>query len=188
MVRLLKCGSIHGKNIILRQVELKDAGFILSLRLHPIKGRFISATSSDIRMQETWIRDTLLKENEIMFIIVDKENKNLGSIRMYNSNSHSYTWGSWLMIDGLSPSIAIESIAILFSYGKSLGYQSAMLDVRKENVSVWSFHEKYTGAKLIFEDELDRYYRLGAKEIDNFLSRHRHLLTEPLKILDLLSS
>ena len=185
MVKFLKCGSIHGKHITLRQVEVKDAGFILSLRLHPIKGRFISATSSDIHLQETWIRDTLLKDNELMFIIADKEDKNLGCIRMYNSNSQSYTWGSWLMVDGLSPSVAIESIAILYSYGKSLGYQSAMLDVRKENVSVWSFHEKYTGAKLIYEDELDRFYRLGAKEMDHFLSRHRHLLTEPLKILDL---
>lgn len=188
MVKLIKCGSVHGANIILRQVELKDAEFILSLRLHPIKKRFISATSSDICTQENWIRDTLLKENEIMFIITDKVKRKLGCIRMYNSNFQSYTWGSWLMIDGLSPSIAIESIAILFSYGKSLGYQSAMLDVRKENTSVWSFHEKYTGAKLIFENELDRFYRLDSTEIDNFLSRHKHLLTEPLKILDPLSS
>ena len=188
MAKFLKCGSIHGTHVILRQIQVKDAEFVLSLRLHPTKGRFISATSSDITLQENWIRDTLLKDNEIMFIVADKENRNLGCIRIYNANSHSYTWGSWLMIDGLSPVIAIESIALLYSYGKMLGYSSAMLDVRRKNVSVWSFHEKYTGAKLIFEDEFDRFYRLDEKEIDQFLIRHMHLITQPLKILDLKKS
>jgi hypothetical protein len=183
VAKLIKCGSIQGKNIILRQVEVQDAEFILSLRLNPIKSRFISETSSDMGQQETWIRDSLLKDNEIMFIIADRAGKSLGCIRMYDSDSQSYTWGSWLMINGLSPSVAIESITLLYSYGKWLGYESAKLDVRKKNVSVWSFHEKYTGAKLIFEDELDRFYALDKQTIDVFLSRHRHLLTEPLKIL-----
>jgi hypothetical protein len=183
VARIQKCGAIHGKNIILRQVEVHDATFILSLRLDPIKGRFISATSKSVVQQENWIRGTLRKDNEIMFIITDGTGQSLGCIRMYDSDSQSYSWGSWVMVDGLSPSIAIESIALLYSYGKWLGYESARLDVRKGNVPVWSFHEKYTGAKLVSENELDRFYVLDEQTIDNFLSRHKHLLTDPIKIL-----
>ena len=182
MAKLIKCGAIHGKNIVFRQVEVRDAAFILSLRLNPVKGRFISATSNNKGQQENWIRDTLLKDNEIMFIITDRSGQSLGCIRMYDSDSRSYSWGSWVMVDGLNPSIAIESIALLYRYGKWLGFESARLDVRKENVPVWSFHEKYTGAKLVSENELDRFYVVDGQSIDNFLSRHRHLLTDPLEI------
>jgi hypothetical protein len=185
MAIFLKCRSIHGKNISLRRVRVEDAGFILSLRLSPIKSRYISSTSSDLCLQETWIQESLLKDNEILFIIESREGKKLGCIRMYDSNSESYTWGSWLMVDGLSPGVAIESIALLYSYGKILGYQCAKLDVRKKNVSVWNFHEKYTGAKLVSEDELDRFYLLDEMAINVFLSRHTHLLTEPLRIFEL---
>ena len=183
MAELLKCESVVGRNIHLRRVQVSDASFILSLRLDPLKSRYISPTSDSLELQQQWIQRCIDSPEEVLFIISDKTGRNLGSIRMYSPNSLNYTWGSWLLLDGLSPSIAVESLALLYSYGKYLGFDHALLDVRKENTSVWKFHEKVTGAKLVSEDHLDKFYVVCSEEIDKFLTRFSTLLCLPLEVI-----
>ena len=167
----------------MRKVRISDASFILSLRLNPLKSRYISKTSESLELQQDWIRKCLDNPEEVLFIIVDKSGRSLGSIRMYNPNSSNYTWGSWLLLDGLSPLIAVESVALLYAYGSYLGFNHALLDVRRENTSVWKFHERVTGAKLLSEDFLDRFYAVYGEEIDRFLNRFSGLLTFPLEVI-----
>ena len=63
-----------GKHINLRLVEIKDAEFILNLRLK--KGEFLSTTNPNLTEQENWIKSYKKREElkeEYYFII---ENKN----------------------------------------------------------------------------------------------------------------
>jgi hypothetical protein len=177
-----RCDSIKGKNLTLRLVEVSDADFILSLRLDSAKKRYVSSTSSILEHQQAWIKKSLTKENEVFFIILDSSDVRIGCLRMYGADSKSYRWGSWLMIDGLNPLFAIEAIAILYSYGKVLGFPCAKFEVRHENTSVWNFHQNYTGARLTSLNSLDRVYEMDSVTIDAFLTKHEHLLTIPLDV------
>ncbi len=182
MGHLLKCYSVHGKNLTLRLATVSDADFILSLRLDQNKGKYISPTSKDLKLQQIWIEESLKKDNEVLFVIMDSTDRSIGCIRMYNADLLSYEWGSWLMIDGLNPLFAIESIALLYSYGKFLGFSCARLEVRQENRAVWSFHEKYALARLISTDKVSRLYLMDLSTIDTFLIKHESLLTSPLDV------
>ena len=131
---------------------------------------------------QIWIEESLKRNTEVLFVIMDSTDRSIGCIRMYNADFLSYEWGSWLMIDGLNPLLAIEAIAILYSYGKFLGFSCARLEVRQENRAVWNFHEKYALARLISMDDVNRLYLMDLSTIDTFLAKHESQLTSPLDV------
>jgi hypothetical protein len=179
---LMKCKSINGKNVFLREVEVLDADFILTLRTHQEKGKHLSSTPQNLEKQIEWINEYKLRVNESYFIICDRSGRRLGCIRMYNPKVNSYCWGSWLLVDGLVPSIAIESILLIYAYGKFLNFKTARFDVRQENKSVWLFHETFMGAKLLSENSENRFYEMSEFSIEFLLKKYSHFLIMPLEI------
>lgn len=177
-----KSNMIFGANLILRDIEEDDAEFILTLRLDPNKNKYLSPISGKLEDQINWLRTYQKGTGQAYFIICNQKKERLGCIRLYDAINNSYCWGSWLMINGLSPLISLESVLLMYAYGKYLGFEEARLEVRQRNVSVWKFHEKFTSAELISETELDRFYIVRKKNIDAVLEKYAHLLTNPLKI------
>ena len=172
----LKKKFLFSKNLILRDADERDAEFILRLRTDPIKSRYLSQTSALIDDQIAWIRSYKNKKDQAYFIIEDKSSNKLGCIRIYNPIETSFDWGSWLIVDGAAPYVALESALSLYSYARRLGFLTAKIDVRKDNVTVWKFHENIFGAKLLRENDVDRFYEVTSEEIDMRLKKYRRLL------------
>jgi hypothetical protein len=178
-----KAKLVRGSNILLRDAGVQDAKFIFELRLDPIKGRYLSATSNKLEDQENYLRSYGAKTDQAYFIICAKDMQRLGCIRMYDPIGYSYCWGSWLMISGLSPLVSIESAMLIYSYGKLLGFEEARIDVRKENKFVWYFHEKFFGAERVSETDIDYFYVVRRKTINEMLMKYSKFIPEPLEVI-----
>ena len=176
--QIKKTERIWGAHITLRNVDEDDAAFIFGLRTDPIKGRYLSDTPGSVDDQIDWILRYLSGDGQAYFIICDQSDQRLGCVRMYNASDSSYEWGSWLLSDGVSPIAALESVLLIYAYGKNLGFTEARIEVRQDNRSVWLFHEKVAGATLIGQTEGDRFYLMSGSAIDLLLEKFRHLISE----------
>jgi hypothetical protein len=177
-----KAKKVNGAHLVLRDASVKDAEFILDLRIDPIKSRYLSTTSTKLEDQISWLKAYQLKKDQAYFIICDKDMNRLGCVRIYGPIENSYCWGSWLMIDGLSPILLIESVVLVYAYGKYLGFDEARISVRKENEGVWSFHEKFSSAELVDQTEIDYFYVIRKNSIESMLKKYAGLLTNPLEV------
>lgn len=167
---------LYSKNLILRDADETDADFILRLRTDPIKSKFLSQTSASIEDQIAWMKSYKDRKDQAYFIIEDRASNKLGCIRIYNPTETCFDWGSWLIVGGAAPYVALESALSLYSYARRLGFLTAKIDVRKDNVTVWKFHENIFGAKLLRENDIDRFYEVAAEEIDMRLKKYQRLL------------
>lgn len=179
---IIKAKLVHGKNILLRNAEVGDAKFILSLRLDPAKSKYLSVTSPRLEDQINWLHSYEKTNDQAYFIVCDKSMNRLGCIRLYDPIGFSYCWGSWLMINGLSPLVSVESALLVYAYGKYLRFNEARIEVRKENRHVWSFHENLFSAQRVCESEADYFYTLKHDEIETSLKKYSKLLAMPLSV------
>lgn len=177
-----KIDSVEGKNLNLRNVTIEDAEFLFGLRTDPWKGRFLSATSDKLQDQVNWLERYESAQDQAYCVIMDKTGRSLGCVRIYDPDQTSFCWGSWLLIDGLSPMVAMESALLVYACSLDMGFTEARLDVRLENRSVWRFHERVFEAKRIRSTDTDIYYHVNHSSILKALSRHRRVLPEQLKI------
>ena len=152
----------------LRLTAVTDAAFLLGLRLDPSRNRNISATSSDLDAQVAWMRayDARHAAGKEAYFIIEVGGSPMGTLRLYDylPARDSFCWGSWIIRPGAPPATAYQSAIIAYdlAFG-ALGFARAHFDVRQANASVWRFHEKM-GAKLVREDDLDRFYEYVAED------------------------
>lgn len=146
---------IEGKYTNIREVEISDAEFILSLRCDEKKSRFLHKTEYNIEAQQNYIKSKKGLSNEWYFIIEDKNNIPIGTYRIYDLKEDSFCIGSWLMVDGATPEQALEGeyLVKMFAFEQT-GFQKFHFDVRKDNKKVLRFHKMF-GAKQTGETELD---------------------------------
>ncbi len=182
MQLIMKAKRVVGKSLYLRDIRGDDAKFVFDLRSNPEKNRYLSATSDRLEDQTNWIHDYKSKHDQAYFIICDKFDTKLGCMRMYDPIDRSYCWGSWLMINGLGPLVVIEATLLMYAYGKFLGFSEARIDVRQANTYVWSFHEKFSSATLVKQDDTDRYYVVSSDKIDKVLARYSNFLSSPFLV------
>ena len=175
-MNLKKEKFLYSKNLILRDADETDAEFIFRLRTDPIKSKFLSQTSASIDDQIAWMKSYKNRTDQAYFIIEDRASKKLGCIRIYNPTETSFDWGSWLILEGAAPYVALESALSLYSYARRLGFLIAKIHVRKDNVTVWKFHENMFGANLVKESDVDRFYEVASEEIDMRLHKYRKFL------------
>ncbi len=182
MARIVKAQKIQGKNIYFKNVTCEDAEFLLNLRLDAKKGKYLSPTSPHLTDQIAWIKSYEASTDQAYFVICSHEGERLGCIRMYDPDEISYVWGSWILKDGISALIAIESALMIYAYGLTLGFQEVRLDVRKNNKSVWKFHEKVFNVEKIHETDIDIFYRLSQQGVMNALKKLSKYTRLPLQI------
>lgn len=146
---------LKGKYVNIREVLPEDAKFILYLRCDKEKLKYLHETECDIDKQIRYIQRVRSLNNEWYFIIENKEQKPLGTYRIYDLRSDSFCIGSWIMIDGCSYYETIEGEYLVKMFGfEKTGFNKFHFDVRKENQKVLRFH-KLMGAKQIGETEQD---------------------------------
>ncbi len=155
--------EILGKNILLRTAEIEDADFILKLRLDSTLNRFLSAVESDVEKQKEWLKKYKEKEilgKEYYFIIENKHNLRFGTVRVYEIQNDSFTWGSWIIQKNSPITFSIESAIMVYDFGfYSLGLRRCRFEVMVENKAVVNFHKKF-GACVKEEKEGFVYFEL----------------------------
>lgn len=147
-----------GKYVNLREVEIDDAEFILSLRCNAKKSRFLNKTKNDVKMQIQYIRHYQTLNDEYYFIIIDKNLTPLGTIRIYDMKEDSFVSGSWLMVDNALNEQILEGNYLMLNFAyNALNYHKFRFDVRKENKKVINFHQAM-GAKIVNESDIDFFF------------------------------
>jgi RimJ/RimL family protein N-acetyltransferase len=168
-----------GKNIQFRTAEIKDAPFILQLRLQEHKTKFLSKVDISLTKQEDWLVSYKEKEQkglEYYFLIESKLNEKLGLVRVYDLQKSSFCWGSWLIKDEAPKSTAIESALMVYQFGfDELNYKKSHFDVRKGNNRVILFHKRF-GAKITREDELNYYFNYEQKDFLKIKNKYKRYL------------
>lgn len=178
--RIRKAQVLKGKTLMFRDARESDAELILSLRTDESKGRHLSATSSDLEAQRSWLRQYAAATDQAYFII-EYQAKAIGTVRLYDARGNSFCWGSWIIADGQPAHAAIESALMVYAYALDvLGFSGAHFDVRKANERVWAFHERF-GAIRIGETSEDWLYELDQQAIDAARQRYRRYLPESLE-------
>lgn len=172
---------IIGRRIKLRNVGVDDASFIVALRTNEKKGRYISSTSNDVEAQKKWIEDYRKSEGQAYFIITDLNDKPLGTVRIYDPQHDSFCWGSWVISEDAPSHVAIESALLIYYYALQLGFANAHFDVRKGNLSVIKFHERF-GAVRTEETEDDFLFTLSKDSILNSMEKFKKFLPEHVVI------
>jgi RimJ/RimL family protein N-acetyltransferase len=171
--------TIQGKNINLRLAEVKDAEFILKLRMQTHKTQFLNQVENNLEKQQDWLKSYKQKERaglEYYFIIESKHAEQLGLVRVYDLLSDSYCWGSWLIKDDAPITTAIESALLVYEFGfGELSYKKSHFDVRKGNERVIAFHKRL-GATAIGEDELNLYFNYSLKNYLKIKQKYRRYL------------
>ena len=165
---------IAGKSINLREVEIADAEFILALRCDAQKAKFLHKTENNLAKQIAYIENYKSKENEWYFIIENKSGDRLGTVRIYDVvDNDDFCWGSWIIKDGASANVAIESVLLVYEYAfYALGFTKAHFDVRKDNAKVRAFHKRF-GAKEVGESEKDVFYRFCREDYEEIKEKFR---------------
>lgn len=149
------------RNIVLTLANVEDAAFILSLRQHEGLNRYVSQVSPDLLEQQKWLRNYKKRESvrsEFYFIIRDLDMNPLGTVRIYDLQSGSFCWGSWMVSPDAPRKTAIESALCVYEFAfYTLGFSQAHFDVRNLNKKVIKFHKRM-GAEETHHDNLDTFF------------------------------
>lgn len=151
---------IEGKYVNLREAEVEDAAFILSLRTDPKKARFIHKTDANLQKQIEYMKHYKTLDDEWYFIIENKQHEPLGTTRIYGVCGTQYTGGSWLMKNGALPEETLEGALLARQMAfENIGFEKDCFDVRKDNKKVVRFH-KLCGAQIVAENDVDYFFEI----------------------------
>ncbi|HJD63138.1 MAG TPA: GNAT family N-acetyltransferase [Rickettsia endosymbiont of Degeeriella rufa] len=181
-ISFIKPKQIIGHHLILRDVEVEDSSFILNLRTDTTKSKYLSSTSNDLLQQIEWIKKYKQDNSQLYFLIQDQNLEQVGTVRLYDAQEDSFCWGSWILKANTPSGYSIESALIIYSYALSLGFTEAHFDVRKENESVWRFHERF-GAIKVDETDKDYFFTISFEAIKNSLGRYSKYLPKNINII-----
>ena len=180
-IQLRKAARVMGKTLVFRDAGVEDAAFIFSLRTDSEKSRFLSAVSNDLADQQAWLV-RYAKLTDQAYFIIEYQNQPIGTVRLYDPQGESFCWGSWILHNNRPNNAAMESALMIYSYAiDHLGFRAAHFDVRKENVRVWKFHERF-GAHRIAESKFDYYYTLDIEAISSSRNRYQRFLDRPVRV------
>lgn len=173
--------KVAGKNVVFRNATTADAEFILGLRTDPIKGKYLSTTTADLDMQVAWLKKYENDNSQVYFIIEDRHGERFGTIRLYDVRGDSFCWGSWILRDGRPSGFAMESALLVYQFALTLGFRNSHFDVRKENTSVWQFHERFGAARTGEEGE-DYLYTISHEAIQNSVDKYKKHVNDQIEI------
>jgi hypothetical protein len=178
---IIKPKYVLGKNLCLRNAAKSDSEFIFKLRGDPVKSKFLSRISDDLNQQIKWLESYESDSSQVYFIIEDRNSERFGAVRIYDQIGDSFCWGSWVLNERSPAYYAIESVLMIYSFAFELGFKRSHFDVRKKNLSVLDFHERF-GATRINEDDLNYYYEILESQIKSSLNKYRRYLPSGVTI------
>ena len=155
----------EGKFVNLRESEIEDSSFILSLRTDAKKSRYLHKTQNSLDDQIKYMQRYKTLRDEWYFIVVSKKQKRLGTISIYpneillphwinqnnidSDNLKAIGAGRWIMSDEASYLEVLESVCLV----KKILFLDFLVDfepftVHKDNLKVLQFHKRW-GANIV---------------------------------------
>jgi RimJ/RimL family protein N-acetyltransferase len=177
----VKPARVTGHHIVLRNAVPEDAEFIVGLRTDPVKGKYLSATSSDVAAQAAWLQAYGRDDSQVYFIIEDQAGQRHGTVRLYDRQGPSFCWGSWILAEGRPSGFAMESALMVYEFARHLGFTEAHFSVRHGNESVWRFHERFGAVRVDSVGE-DYFYTLSEAAMLASLARYRKFLPDGIQV------
>ncbi len=160
--------ELNLKTIRLRLIDIKDAEFVLGLRLDGRYNQFLSVVKPDLIAQRQWIleyKNEELAGRQYYFIIERIDGIPCGTVRIYDIRDDSFCWGSWILNENKTRYSAVESAFLVYDFGfDKLGFNKAHFEVVKQNKRVVSFHKKM-GAFEVGEDETNIYFEITRQSV-----------------------
>ena len=157
---------IIGKNIDLRPVEVRDAEFILALRLDNELNKYLSPVEDSIGQQRAWLANLITDAKQYYFIVQNKDAIPIGTVRIYNILANNFCWGSWIIVPQARYYGSFESAFLLYQYAFiEKKFDFTCFDVRKQNVKTLNFHIRF-GATRIGENEQDVFLKFTKEDFD----------------------
>ena len=177
-----KAQRLVGHQLILRNADVSDAEFLVKLRTHPQKRRFISETSMEVAPQIAWLTQYAQRADDAYFVVEDLRGQKMGTVRLYDPLDDKFCFGSWVTIEGAPVTHAIEALLMVYHYAlDELGFNYSYFAVRKANRSVWRFMESFGGARTR-ETDIDYWYETRREPVLASFKRYAHLLPEGIEI------
>lgn len=175
----MEINEISGERINFRLVLPQDADFIYSLRTNLNYNSYLSEVTGGVASQREWIKSYKQKEaalEELYFVITDKNNNPCGVVRIYEIETNTFTWGSWILTSDKPAKAALESAVIIYDVGFiELNLNEAHFEVDKRNVRTLEFHRRF-GANEVGDDETNYYFRYSKDDFQNMREEFRKIL------------
>lgn len=179
MPAIHRVAAVRGKSVILREVEEADAGFILKLRLDPEKGRFLSPVEDDVAKQRAWLRQYFASQGQAYFVICDAQLTRLGTVRIYDAQGASFSWGSWILSADAPPFTAIESALLVYHLATvHWAFEACHFKVHEDNAGTLAFHQKF-GAWRTRHADGEVHMALDLATIRGSMARYGRYLPQP---------
>lgn len=179
--QIQKAAFVHGDTLTFRDASVDDAEFILSLRTDAGKSKYLSTTSGDVDAQRQWLEKYASAAGQAYFII-EYEGQSIGTVRLYDQRGDSFSWGSWILMDGRPRHAAMESALMVYSFAIDfLGFDACHFEVMKGNERVIQFHERF-GVERVGENEDTYFFELGKDAIRSSLSRYGQFLSKRVAV------
>lgn len=132
---------MEGFSYRIRPIKLSDASFIVETRLEDKeRNRFIHAISSDVSMQEEWLKKYFERDGDYYFVIENRlTGEREGLIGFYDVKDSKAEWGRWVLKkDSLA---AVESVYLLYRAAfEKVGLEELYCRTLEINEAVVSFH------------------------------------------------
>ena len=172
---------VRGRQLLMRDAGMADAEFILGLRTDQKKATFLSATPADLERQRDWLARYAADDGQVYFIITNLAGEPVGTVRLYDQRGDSFCWGSWIKSDHAPAGFGVESALMVYAYALQLGFRRAHFDVRKQNVSVCQFHERF-GAVVVDQNDDDYFYDMPHDAILAALYKYKKYLPDGIQV------
>lgn len=166
---------IEGFAFRLRPVALDDAQFIVDVRTHEQRSRYLHHTSRDVEEQTKWLKCYLEREGEYYFVIERRlpiRKEGLVVINNFSDSPRSAEWGRWVLVPG-SLAAAESALLVYRTAFDVLALDEVFCRTIAENSAVVSFHDS---SGLLRRAVMEDYFDLGGPRyaaIEHVLTRER---------------
>ena len=135
--------SLAGKYCTLRNINVSDAEFIVSLRKDNVRNQFLNAIQPEVLVQSEYIESQRNSKNNIYLVIEDLQHNKVGTVKITEIDTYRPTWGSWAIVPGTNPRIGPESAILTYKVITQLSNCDIVaFTVSIGNESVRRFHER----------------------------------------------
>ena len=133
--------------VALVPVTLEDSSFIVEIRAEAVCKGFLNRGAECAEMQRRWLLEYFKRANpqHDHYFMITESGRKCGTLRVGLLDDHleMFTWGSWCLMPGLNPLVAIASYILAYEVGFAIPQKTyALFEVHKENASVLAFHRR----------------------------------------------
>jgi RimJ/RimL family protein N-acetyltransferase len=161
-LNIFELSRVSGPNLSLRLITPDDAEYIHDLRSNPQYNRFLSQVVGEVEGQRQWIEAYKHREEaglEFYYIIERMDGVRCGTVRLYEVEEDSFTWGSWILDASKPKKAALESAVLSFGVAfELLSLRLARIDVATQNEHAAKFYRRFgmteshrTDSQIFFE-------------------------------------